>query len=64
MRAGWALLLVAGSLATTTALLGCGLLLLLRDTADVLPWLAGTELTLPVNATVGAWVLLTHAHPS
>ncbi|MGE0542943.1 MAG: hypothetical protein AB7R89_22480 [Dehalococcoidia bacterium] len=63
-RAGWALLLGAGGLATTAALMGSGLLLLTGDAVGALPWLAGTELAMLVSATVGAWVLLTHARPS
>jgi hypothetical protein len=63
-RAGWALLLAASSLVTTSALMGSGLLLLVGDAVGALPWLAGTELAVLVSATVGAWVLLTHARPS
>ena len=63
-RSGWSFALYGLSLLGTGALAVVGVVLLLRRDAAVLPWAAVAELVTLLAASVGAWVLLSHAQSS
>ncbi len=63
-RTGWSFALYGLSLLGTGALAVVGVVLLLRRDAAVLPWAAAAELVTLLAASVGAWVLLSHAQSS